>query len=177
MTRRRGSTSPTHRCCSRQRARGGREFRGLELQDDVADALQFLLGAAEDPPTGPTVPFAHALALARPINEVVGRPTPLDGSAWYLCAEDVREAALALARVSGRELASRYDPGALEESGLFRISEDFEQLEPWTREDLPVLEQAYAALVAYFQQAAELRHGMLVLLEDGPCSSLDLDLA
>lgn len=155
-------------------AEGGYAFRGLTLQEDVVDALRFLLGGAEEP--GRSVPFVATRASARPIDEAVGQPTPLDGQAWYLSPDEVRRAAAGLARVTAQELASRFDAEELEDSGLAKLAEGLEHLEPWTEEDLPALQQSYAELVEYFQQAAERREGMLVLLEDGPVSALDLGM-
>jgi hypothetical protein len=155
-------------------AEGGYAFRGLTLQEDVVDALRFLLGEVEEPGSG--VPFVGTQASARPIDEAVGQPTPLDGQAWYLSPDEVRRAAAGLARVTAQELASRFDAEELEDSGLAKLAEGFDHLEPWMEEDLPALQRSYAELVEYFQRAAERREGMLVLLEDGPVSALDLGM-
>ncbi|ATB37785.1 hypothetical protein CYFUS_003210 [Cystobacter fuscus] len=153
---------------------GGYAFRGLTLQEDVVDALRFLLGEAEEP--GSSVPFVATRASARPIDEAVGQPTPLDGQAWYLSPDEVRRVEVGLARVTALELASRFDAEELEDSGLAKLAEGLDHLEPWMEEDLPALQQSYAELVEYFQRAAERREGMLVLLEDGPVSALDLGM-
>ncbi|SEK53625.1 protein of unknown function [Stigmatella aurantiaca] len=169
-----GLDVPTSPVLYVKEAGGGYAFRGLTLQEDVVDALQFLVGDADEPES--SVPFVGPRASARPIDESVGQPTPLDGQAWYLAPDEVRRAAVGLARVAAQELASRFDAEELEDSGLVKLAEGLDHLEPWMEEDLPALQQSYSELVEYFQQAAERREGMLVLLEDGPVSALDLGM-
>ncbi|RKH44949.1 DUF1877 family protein [Corallococcus sicarius] len=169
-----GLEIPTSPVLYEEDEEGGYSFRGLTLQEDVVDALRFLLGEVEEP--GAVVPFVATLASARPIDEAVGQPTPLEGQAWYLSPDEVRRAAVGLARVTAQELASRFNAAELEDSGLAKLAEELDALEPWREEDLPSLQQSYAELVEYFQRAAERREGMLVLLEDGPVSALDLDM-
>ncbi|MFP2909502.1 DUF1877 family protein [Pyxidicoccus sp. 3LFB2] len=168
-----GLDVPTSPALYEEDEEGGYSFRGLTLQEDVVDALRFLLGTMEES-AEPGVPFVEIQAVARPIDEAVGQPTPLDGQAWYLSPDEVRRAAAGLAKVKATELASRFDAEEMEDSGLAKLAEELDHLEPWTEQDLPSLQASYAEVVEYFQRAAERREGMLVLLEDGPVSALDL---
>lgn len=153
---------------------GGYAFRGLTIQEDVADALRLLLGEGDGPE--PEVPFVATRASALPIDEAVGQPTPLEGQAWYLPPLEARRAAMSLTSVTAQDLASRFNPKELEDAGLAKVTDDLDHLTPWTDDDLPSLQRAYAELVAYFQRAAERHEGVLLLLEDGPVSALDLSL-
>lgn len=157
-------------------AGGGAIFRGMVLQDDVAQVLELLLTPGRRPSLGPEAPFIGDWAAPVPIEEAVGQSTPLDNSAWYLPPDEVRKAARGLAGVSWEELASRYAPDGLRESGFGKLTEDLDALESWTEDDLPVLQESWRELVEYFQQAAEQHQGMLLLQEDGPIGSLGLGM-